>query len=145
MSSLNLSRAIIAGHIVKTPELKQTPSGTPCTTFRVAVSRKNESSAEIVTDFYTIIAWRSIAEFICRFFKKGSAIYIDGKLRLRTYTDKNGVQRTVPEIVANDASFVDSKNTPAAEVQDEQPQTVSAAVPDIATELQNGTDDDLPF
>ena len=147
MSSLNLAKIILAGHLVREPELKMTPSQIPCTTVTVAVSRKSESSAEIVTDYYTVIAWRSVAEFLCKFFRKGSAIYVDGKLRIRTYTDKNGVQRKIPEVVASDISFVDSKNAPTTEIPEEQPQAFATAVPSapIRTEMLGGTDDDLPF
>ena len=143
MSNLNLSRAIVAGHICRDLELKQTPNGTPCTTFSVAVNRKSEGENAIVTDYHTIIAFSKLAEHICRYFRKGSAIYVDGKLRIRSYTDKNGVNRKVPEIIASDVSFVDSKaNTPEIE---EQPQSVEIAVPASMAELQNSTDDDLPF
>lgn len=140
MSNLNVSRAIIAGHIVRDPELKQTPSGNSCTTFSVAVNRKSEGENAIVTDFHTVIAFSKLAEHICRYFKKGSAIYVDGKLRIRSFTDKNGVNRKVPEIVASEVNFVDSKNaTP------EEPQVFAPAVPEQMAELQNSTDDDLPF
>lgn len=142
MSNLNISRAIVAGHISRDLELKQTPNGTPCTTFTVAVNRKSEGENAIVTDFHTVIAFSKLAEHICRYFKKGSAIYVDGKLRIRSYTDKNGVNRKVPEIVAAEVNFVDSKaNTPTPE---EQPQTVESAVPAEPVPLIS-TDDDLPF
>lgn len=142
MSNLNLSRAIIAGHICRDLELKQTPNGTPCTTFSVAVNRKSEGENSIVTDYHTIIAFSKLAEHICRYFRKGSAIYVDGKLRLRSYTDKNGVNRKIPEIIASEVNFVDSKsNTPGAE---EQPQSVEIAVPADSVPLIS-TDDDLPF
>lgn len=144
MSNLNVARAIIAGHLVRDPELKQTPSGIYCTTFNVAVNRKSESDNSIVTDYHTVIAFSKLAEHICRYFKKGSAIYLDGKLRIRTYTDKNGVNRKVPEIVASEVNFVDSKNATPEEPQ-EQPQVFAPAVPEQMAELQNSTDDDLPF
>lgn len=144
MSSLNLSRAIIAGHLVRDPELKINPSGVHCTTFTVAVGRKAEGNSEIVTDFHTIIAWSKLAEHVCRYFRKGSAIYIDGKLRIRSYTDKNGVNRKVPEIVANDVCFVDNKNAAPAEVE-EPAQTQVAAVPTDTVDLMDGGDEDLPF
>lgn len=144
MSNLNVSRAIIAGHLARDPELKQTPSGIYCTTFTVAVNRKSESDNSIVTDYHTVIAFSKLAEHICRYFKKGSAIYVDGKLRIRSYTDKNGVNRKVPEIVASEVNFVDSKNATPEESQ-EQPQVFAPAVPEQMAELQNSTDDDLPF
>ena len=142
MSNLNLSRAIVAGHICRDLELKQTPNGTPCTTFSVAVNRKSEGENSIVTDYHTVIAFSKLAEHICRYFRKGSAIYVDGKLRIRSYTNKNGVNCKIPEIIASEVNFVDSKaNTPEAE---EQPQSVEIAVPADSVPLIS-TDDDLPF
>ena len=144
MSSLNLSRAIIAGHVVRDPELKQTPNGVPCTTFTVAVARKPDSGSETVSDFHTVIAWRGTAEMVCRYFKKGSAIYVDGKLRIRSYTDKNGVNRKIPEIVATDVCFVDNKGTPPVEFVD-APLVQDAAVPADTVDMLDGGDEDLPF
>ena len=146
MASLNVARATIAGHLVREPELKMTPTGTPCTTVTVAVNRKSDNGSDLVTDFYTVIAWRGTAEMICRYFRKGAAIYVDGKLRIRSYTDKNGAHRKVPEIVANDVCFVDAKNTVAPEAVAEPPQAfTTAAPPEMVAELNDGTDDDLPF
>ena len=142
MSSLNLSRAIIGGHLIRDPELKKTPNGTSCTTFTVAVNRKSESENAIVADFYTILAFSKLAEHVCSFFKKGSAIYIDGKLRIRSFTDKNGVPRKTPEIIATEVNFVDSKANTAT--PEEQPQTVESAVPAEVIPLYS-TDEELPF
>lgn len=144
MSSLNLAKITIAGHLVRDPELKMTPAQVPCTTFSVAVNRKSDNGSETVSDFYTVIAWRGTAETICRYFRKGSAIYVEGKLRLRSYTDKNGNPRKIPEVIASDISFVDSKNTAPTDVAEETP-AQNTAVPAEAVELISGTDDDLPF
>lgn len=144
MSNLNIAKAIIAGHIVCNLELKRTPNGNACTTFSVAVNHKSEGEKAIVTDYHTVIAFSKLAEHICRYFKKGSAIYVVGKLRIRRYTDKNGVNRKEPEIVVSEVNFVDSKNATPEEAQ-EQPQVFAPAVPEQMAQLQNSTDDDLPF
>lgn len=140
MSSLNLAKITIAGHLVREPELKMTPSQVPCTTITLAVNRRSENGSDQVTDFHTIIAWRGTAETICRYFHKGSAIYVEGELRLRSYTDKNGIHRKVPEVTATDVRFVDSKNSTPAESQ-----AFSTAITEAIPELQDSTDDDLPF
>ena len=142
MSNLNLAKAVIAGHLVKEPELKQTPNGTPCTTFSVAVNRKSESENSTVTDYHTVIAWSKLAEHVCRYFKKGSAIYVEGKLRLRSFTDKNGVNRKIPEITASEVNFVDAKTIPDSEAP---PREIGTYVHDSVVELIGSTDDDLPF
>ena len=146
MASLNIAKTILAGHLVREPELKMTPSQIPCTTITVAVNRRSESGTEPVTDFHTVIAWRGTAEMICKYFRKGAAIYIEGELRLRSYTDKNGVHRKVPEITATDVRFVESKNTVAPEVTSDPPQRFTTVAPtEMVAELQDNTDDDLPF
>ena len=112
MANFNLNRVIMGGRIVETPELKQTPNGVAVTTFRIAVNRhavgKNEA------DFFTVTAWRQTAEFVCRYFKKGSSICVIGSLQNRSW-EKNVEKRMVTEIVAESVEFVDSKDeSPAA-------------------------------
>ena len=146
MSALNLSKAVIAGHITAMPELKQTPGGVACTTFSVAVNRSGEGGTS-ETDFFTIVAWRQTAEFICRYFVKGSAIYLEGRIRNRSYTDKNNVKRTVTEIVADTASFVDSKSSaPKEEPKLEPAPTIPHFEQKAFTDkLEAADDSDLPF
>ena len=114
MANFNLNRVIMGGRIVETPELKQTQSGVAVTTFRIAVNRhavgKNEA------DFFTVTAWRQTAEFVCRYFKKGSSICVIGSLQNRSW-EKNGEKRTVTEIVAEQVEFVDSRAESGADGQ----------------------------
>lgn len=107
MASYN--KVILIGRLVANPELKQTQSGVPVTNFTIAVDRKYSRDQEKQADFPTIIAWRSTAEFICHFFKKGSAILIEGELQTRSWTDQNGNKRFATEVVADTASFCEPK------------------------------------
>ena len=101
-----INRVIIMGRLVADPELKNTNSGTPVTTFRVAVDRSYvKSGAERQTDFIDIVAWRSTAEFVCRNFRKGALIAVDGQLQTRQYQTKDGQNRTAVEVVAENVSF----------------------------------------
>ena len=101
---------ILTGRLTCDPELKTTPSGVSVTSFSIAVQRKYKSGEEPPeTDFINIVAWRGTAEFITRYFKKGNLIGIEGSIQTRKYTDKNGNNRTIFEVVANDAQFVESK------------------------------------
>lgn len=145
MSSLNLAKITVAGHLVREPELKMTPSGVPCTTVTVGVNRKSDNGTEMVSDFYTVIAFRGTAEMICRFFRKGSAIYVEGKFRMRAYIDKNGIARKAPEVIASEVNFIDSKSMVASENQYESSASERITPVPEFTEPLGGTDDDLPF
>lgn len=109
MSALNLNKVIIAGHLTHDPELKQTPSGATTTSFRIAVNRKYSKDGNTEADFITAVAWRSTAEFVCRYFKKGSAILVTGALQTRTWKDKDGGNRHAVEVIADEVMFVDGK------------------------------------
>lgn len=105
-----LNTAILMGRLTADPELKQTTSGLSVTNFSIAVDRKYQPQGQQKqTDFIDIVAWRNTADFVCRYFSKGSMIAIVGEIQTRTYQDQNGNNRKVTEIVANDVSFCGSK------------------------------------
>lgn len=111
MSSLNLNKVILGGRITKDVELKTTTSGVSVCTFSVAVNRKYASgNNQPQTDFFVITAWRQTAEFISRYFRKGSSICITGSAQVRKWTDKDGGKRSTVEFVADEAYFVDGKS-----------------------------------
>ena len=110
--------AIIIGRICATPELRTTPNGTSVCSFTVAVDRAfKNADGERVTDFINCVAYRNNAEFISKFFHKGSPIGLQGNIQTRSYTDKEGSKRTVTEIVVDKAFFTGSKEKTAVEVE----------------------------
>lgn len=108
MANFNFNEVILGGRLTADPELKSTQNGTFVTSFSIAVNRAYQKERQ--TDFINIVAWKSTAEFICNFFKKGSSICVVGELQTRSYTDGSGNKRYVTEVVARDARFVDGKN-----------------------------------
>ena len=106
-----LNRVLLQGRLVVDPELRQTPSGVPVCTFRIAVNRdfKNKETGEKESDFVTIVAWIFTAEFIAKNFSKGRMILVDGRLKSRNYTDRDGNKRSITEVVAENVYFGDSK------------------------------------
>ncbi len=110
MASFN--KIIIIGNISTEIELKQTQSGLSVCSFNVAVNRRGANNGEQNTDFFTVQTWRKTAEFVSQYFKKGSPILVCGQLQTRRYTDTQGNKRTAYEIVADEVSFVGSKETP---------------------------------
>ena len=124
---MNFNKVFLCGRLTKNPELKITPNQTPVCTFSIAVNR-NYNKEE--TDFIDIVAWRNTAEFVCKYFKKGSGIFIEGRLQERTLKDKNGNNRKVYEVIANEVQFADSKK----EEKEEKP-----------VEFEEIEEDILPF
>ena len=120
MASLNLNKVVLAGHLTATPELRQTPNGVSVTSFSIAINRRFSKNAEGAqnqnnVDFINLVAWRNQADFITRYFKKGSAICVTGSLQTRNWTDQQGAKRYSTEVVADEISFVDAKGEgPAA-------------------------------
>ena len=112
MANLNLNKVILGGRLTADVELKTTPSGVSVCSFSIAVNRRGR---EAQTDFLDCQAWRQTAEFISRYFRKGSSICIVGSLQKREWRDKDGNKRYATEIVVDEAMFVDSKSETASE------------------------------
>ena len=139
-----LNTVILIGRITAAPELKKTQSGISLVNFSIAVDRAYRSGSERQTDFINIVAWRQRAEFICKYFTKGSLIGIEGSIQTRKYTDKNGNNRTAFEVVVNNAQFVENKRDNSNVVANEPASFSNADVNDFA-DLGTADDDDLPF
>jgi len=106
-----LNRIVLMGRLTKNPELRHTQSGTPVASFSLAVDRdfKDKQTGEKPTDFIDIVAWRSSAEFVSRFFTKGRMAVVEGRLQLRDWTDRDGNKRRTAEVLAEHVYFGDSK------------------------------------
>ena len=116
MSALNLNKVVLAGRITADPELKQTPSGVSVVRFTLAVNRRfsrNNDQGEQQTDFITMVAWRQTAEFISKYFRKGSALCVTGSIQTRSWTDQQGQKRYGTDVVVDEAMFVDSRSESA--------------------------------
>lgn len=106
-----LNCAVIMGRLTADPELRTTPNGISVTSFSVAVDRSYQRAGEErQTDFINVVAWRNTAEFVSRYFRKGSMIAVQGSIQTRNYEDRNGNKRTAFEIVADNVSFCGSKS-----------------------------------
>ena len=144
MASLN--KVILIGHLTADPELKQTPTGVSVTSFSIGVTRRFQRQGEQPqSDFINIVAWRSTAEFIAKYFKKGNAICICGSLQTRNYTAQDGTKRYITEVVAEEASFVERKSDSAPRADYYQALSFSEGAADTAKFEEVSGDDDLPF
>lgn len=98
------------GRLTRDPELRTTPSGVSTCSFTVAVDRRYKSAdGQTQADFIQIVAWRQTADFVSKYFSKGSRILVTGSIQTRTWDDKDGNKRYVTEVVAEDVEFCESK------------------------------------
>ena len=102
-----LYKVILMGRLTADPELRQTPSGVSSCRFSVAVNRNytSKETGERQTDFINVVAWRQTAEFICKYFQKGSPITVIGSMRNNNYTDSNGVKHYTMDVQADNVGF----------------------------------------
>ena len=153
--SLNLNKVVLAGRMTADPELKQTTSGISVLSFTIAVNRRFSSRSneqgESQADFINVVAWRQTAEFISKYFKKGSAICVTGSIQTRNWQDQQGQRRYATEIIADEAMFVESRGGDTAGAQTYTPDVYGQAPsfssnPGSAPNFEDhNTDDDLPF
>ena len=112
-----LNKIFIMGRLTRDPELRRTQSGTAVTSFSLAVDRDFKSqSGEKETDFIDVVAWRSTAEFVAKYFTKGRMAIVEGRLQIRPWTDKDGNNRRSAEVVADNIYFGDSKRDSAGDM-----------------------------
>lgn len=136
-----LNCAVIMGRLTADPELRQTPSSVPVTRFTVAVDRGYaKQGEERKTDFINVVAWRQTAEFVCKYFSKGSMIAIQGAIETGSY-EKDGIKRFTFEIKADNVSFCGGKNEQSSNGT-AAPAFSSPTADDFAAMAD---DDDLPF
>lgn len=156
-----LNVVAIMGRLVADPELRTTTQGHSVCSFRIACDRSYvQQGQERQADFIDIVAWRQQADFVSKYFRKGSVIAVEGSLQTRQYQDKQGSKRTAVEVVANNISFAGAKRQDSQSVPSYEQQTTShvqqakAAQNALQPAYTQGSmddfavindDDDLPF
>jgi len=153
-----LNHITVMGRLTRDPELRHTASGTAVASFSIACDRdfKDKATGERTTDFIDIVAWRSIGEFVSKYFSKGRMAVISGRLQIRDWTDKEGNKRRTAEIVAEDVYFGDSKGKDSQEPPASARGPVEAAggndfgfpsdfTPDFSGMTGADDESDLPF
>lgn len=112
-----LNHIVLMGRLTRDVELRRTGSGIPVASFAIACDRdfSPKDGGEKETDFIDVVAWRSTAEFVEKYFSKGRMAVVSGRLQIRAWTDKEGNKRRTAEVVADNVYFGDSKNSGTAE------------------------------
>ena len=146
-----LNKAIIMGRFVQNPELKYTPSNVPVVSFTIAVNRDfKDQNGQYPTDFLDCVAWRNTAEFVSRYFQKGSLCAVEGTIQARMWEDKNGSKRKTVEIIASNVYFAESKKNSSdggsfASTYDVPPAPSFEQFDAQDDFAEVGDDDELPF
>lgn len=150
MANFNFNKVILGGRLTADPELKKTQANdlSVCS-FSVAVNRRGGKSTEQPqTDFINCVAWRQQAEFLARYFRKGSSVCIVGTLQNRSWNDASGNKRYTTEVIVDEINFVDAKaDGPAREFSADAVPTTPAysTAPADLTKFEEVDEDDLPF
>ncbi len=157
MAGRGLNKVQIIGNLGRDPELRSTPTGKPVANFTVAVSRVGRDAGgerTEETEWFRINAWDKLAETCAQYLKKGAKVYVEGRLQTRKYSDRDGVERTSVEVVANELLMLDSRpggvggeagGEELAEPAALRPTVWSAVRPASRPEPASADDDDLPF
>lgn len=144
MANFNINKVILGGRLTADIELKATPNGVAVAQFTIATNRRGKDAQ---TDFINCVAWRQTAEFVSKYFSKGSSICVVGELQQRSWEDKNGGKRYATEVIVSEALFVDSKS----DAQSAETASPANYIPDAYKGPQTANfeavsdDDDLPF
>ena len=131
-----MNKLYIIGNVTHTPELKNTPNGVPVCSFSVAVNRRDKDAL-----FYRVTAWRGLGETCAKYLQKGKKVAVIGELDLRTYTGRDGMEKTALEVTANDIEFLSPRS------DDQQPpQQQQVPEPELGGFIEvTGDDANVPF
>ena len=140
-----MNKVTLIGRLTADPELRQTGEGTNVTNFTLAVTRPySGKESEPQTDWIDIVAWRNTAEFVCKYFQKGSPIVVEGSIQTRIWEDKAGQKRKSVEIVAENVEFVPRVKGETTAI-DERPAVQPTEKAKATIDVQAENDDELPF
>ena len=141
-----MNKVIMIGNLAADPEMRQTSSGISQCTFRIAVTRRFANQQGVrETDFFTVVAWRQLADLCGRYLSKGRKAMVEGQLQTRSYDAQDGSKRYVTEIIADNVEFLSSRedgSRPRTDNPPPPPEPPRNAAPNTFTEVD---DDELPF
>lgn len=153
MASRSLNRVILIGNLTRDPELKYTPAGTAVCTFGIATNRSwttADGATKEEVQYHRIVAWQKLAELCGKLLTKGRKVYLEGRLTYRSYTGKDGQQRSITEIVLDDfIVFGDGKKMGESVAEPAKPEQAKGEAkteePESPATEENVNPDDIPF
>ena len=151
-----VNKAILIGNLGQDPEVKYMPNGKAVANITVATSEswKDKNTGEQVdkTEWHRVVFFQRLAEIVGEYLKKGSKVYIEGKLQTRKWQDKNGADHWTTEVVASEMQMLDSRGGGSSDFNQSQgapsqsaPQSGQQSAPSQAAPMNNDFDDDIPF
>lgn len=148
MASVN--KVILVGNLGRDPEMRYSPSGDAMSNIAVATTDKWKDKAtgqqKEATEWHRVAFFGKLAEVAGQYLKKGAQVYIEGKLRTRKWTDKDGIEKYATEIIADSLQMLSAKQAPADNAQDYRDAKEGRAKPATQPEaVSAGFDDDIPF
>jgi len=146
MASRSINKIILIGNLGQDPELRYTSSGVAVASFSMATSeswKDQDGNVQEKTQWHKLVAWRKLAEIVGEYLKKGSKVYVEGRIQYRSYDDKNGVKRDITEIVVDQLLMLDSKG--ASHANGSSSGSAAPSVQQPAEESGPDKVDDLPF
>lgn len=146
----SLNKVMLIGNLGKDPEVRHLENGTAVANFSIATSEsyKDRNTGEIITntDWHNVVLWRGLADLSEKYLKKGDKVYLEGKLRSRSYQDQQGVMKYITEVVVDDMVMLGNRNSGeqnnGGQTAETPRPTVTPKSPDLKLEEE---DDDLPF
>jgi single-strand DNA-binding protein len=153
MATRGVNKVILIGNMGQDPEVRYMPNGNAVANITLATSEswkdKNSGETQEKTEWHRVVFFRRLAEVVGEYLKKGSKVYVEGRLQTRKWQDNNGQDRYTTEIVADQMQMLDSRGGSAAFEENrpaqQQTQSAPAAAPAPAPAQDEGFDDDIPF
>ena len=140
---MSFNKVILIGNVGKDPEVRHLETGTAVSSFTLATTERYRNRAgelQDQTEWHNIVCWRNLAELSEKYIKKGAQIFVEGKIRTRSWQDQTGAKRYTTEIVADNIRLLDRKGTaPSA------PAEPAAPVQGFSAPIMEDASDDLPF
>lgn len=144
-----VNKVILIGNLGKDPEVRRLENGAVVASFSIATSEtyndKQTNERREITDWHNIVVWRGLAEVVEKYLRKGSKVYIEGKLKSRSYQDKEGVTKYITEVVADEMTMLSRLENQATNSAPSYSSQGAPANPSKIEELLSEDDNDLPF
>lgn len=144
-----VNKVILIGNLGKDPEVRRLENGTVVASFPIATSEsytdKQTNERREITDWHNIVVWRGLAEVVEKYLKKGSKVYIEGKLKSRSYQDKDGVTKYITEVVADEMTMLSRLESQQNNASPSYSNQGTPSNPSKIEELLSEDDSDLPF
>ena len=149
----NLNKVLLIGRLTRDPEMRYTPSGQPVTSFSIATNRYGsgtEGERREFTDYHNVVAWnigkRSLAEHVAQFTRKGSMVFVEGRLQTRSWEGQDGQKRKTTEVIANDVQFLDPRGSGSGGGMGDGAGAQEDGLPALAEDGVRDVDpDEIPF